>query len=468
MTSQSTTQNTDQSTESGVVNVQTVLNESPFSGFQWVIFALCFLIVLLDGFDTAAIGFIAPSLLSEWGIDKSHLGPVLSAALFGLAFGALSAGPLADRIGRKTVLIIAAVVMGGASIVSGLVHSLEGLTIWRFITGLGLGAAMPNAITLMNEYCPDKKRSFITNCMFCGFPIGSAMGGFIAAWMIPHFGWRSLLIVGGVIPLILAVIMIVMLPESVRFMVLKGYSADRVRKVMARISASTRNATRFVLDDNAQRAAEAKQGPQGLRLVFSQKYLVGTLSLWVTYFMGLVIVYGLVNWMPVLFKEAGVPAGQAAVIAALFQLGGVGAIFVGLLMDRWNANLIIAVGYFLTSLGVAFIGQVLGGSVGSLVAAVFVAGLLMNAAQSSMQALAAEYYPTECRASGVSWMLGIGRFGGIAGSFLVAELARRHVELPMVFIVVAIPGVIAALALLVKNRYAGGAPKSLAGLGGGH
>ena len=184
MTSQTTKQNTDPK----VVNVQTVLNENPFSGYQWVIFALCFLIVLLDGFDTAAIGFIAPSLLNEWSIDKSHLGPVLSAALFGLAFGALSAGPLADRIGRKTVLIIAAVVMGGASITSGLVHDLQGLTIWRFITGLGLGAAMPNAITLMNEYCPDKKRSFITNCMFCGFPIGSALGGFIAAWMIPHFG----------------------------------------------------------------------------------------------------------------------------------------------------------------------------------------------------------------------------------------------------------------------------------------
>ncbi len=238
---------------------------------------------------------------------------------------------------------------------------------------------------------------------------------------------------------------------------------------MVRIAAGTRNAARFVLNDGGEAAAQAQQGPQGLRLVFSQKYLVGTLALWVTYFMGLVIVYGLVNWMPVLFKEAGVPASQAAVIAALFQLGGVGAIFVGLLMDRWNANLIIATGYFLTSLGVAFIGQVLGGGVGMLVASVFIAGLLMNAAQSSMQALAAEYYPTECRASGVSWMLGIGRFGGIAGSFLVAELSRRHLELPQVFMVVAIPGVIAALALLVKNRYAGGAPRtSMLGLGGAH
>ena len=452
MTSQTSKQNTDPT----VVNVQTVLNESPFSRFQWGIFFLCFLIVLLDGFDTAAIGFIAPSLLGEWGIDKSHLGPVLSAALFGLAFGALGAGPLADRVGRKTVLIIASVVMGGASIASGLVHDLQGLTIWRFITGLGLGAAMPNAITLMNEYCPDSKRSFITNCMFCGFPIGSAFGGFIAAWMIPHFGWRSLLIVGGVVPLILAVLMIVMLPESVRFMVLKNYSADRVRKVMVRIAAGTRNAARFVLNDSSAAAAQAQQGPQGLRLVFSQKYLVGTLALWVTYFMGLVIVYGLVNWMPVLFKEGGLDPKTATLVAALFPLGGVGAVFFGWLMDRFNANRIIAVGYALTAVSIWWIGQE-AGNLGWLVVAVFVAGTIMNTAQSSMPALAAAYYPTSGRATGVAWMLGIGRFGGIAGSFLVAELTVRNLGFSQIFTVVAVPGLIAAAALIIKQM---ASPKS--------
>lgn len=457
----------------GSVNVQTLLNEHPFSGFQWVIFALCFLIVLIDGFDTAAIGFIAPSLISEWGIEKSHLGPVLSAALFGIAFGALSAGPLADRLGRKSVLTTAVVLMGVASLVSALSSSLTELSIWRFITGLGLGAAMPNAVTLMNEYCPDSKRSFITNAMFCGFPVGSAFGGFFAAWMIPHFGWRSLLILGGVVPLALAVLMIAALPESVRFMVARRYPAERIRRALSRITGRAVEATGFTLGETAAAPgasagadADASAGPQGLRLVFSRKFIVGTLMLWTTYFMGLVIVYGLVNWMPVLFREAGIAPGQAAIIAALFQLGGFGAIFFGLLMDRGNANLIIACGYFLTCLAVMAIGQVLGSGVPVLVAAVFVAGLLMNTSQSSMQALAAEYYPTAGRASGVAWMLGIGRFGGIAGSFLVAELSSRHLALPSVFLVVGIPGLIAALALLVKNRVAG--PSQAALKTGGH
>ena len=462
MTSQST------SPGRGSVNVQTLLNEHPFSGFQWVIFILCFLIVLIDGFDTAAIGFIAPSLINEWGIEKTHLGPVLSAALFGIAFGALSAGPLADRLGRKSVLTVAVVLMGVASIVSAMSSTLTELSIWRFVTGLGLGAAMPNAVTLMNEYCPDSKRSFITNAMFCGFPVGSALGGFFAAWMIPHFGWRSLLIFGGVVPLVLSVLMIVALPESVRFMVVKGYPAERIRRALSRITGRVIEATGFTLGEAnaASSGANAVAGPQGLRLVLSRKFIVGTLMLWITYFMGLVIVYGLVNWMPVLFKEAGIPPGQAAIIAALFQLGGFGAIFFGLLMDRGNANLIIAGGYFLTCLAVMLIGQVLGSGVPALVAAVFVAGLLMNTSQSSMQALAAEFYPTAGRASGVSWMLGIGRFGGIAGSFLVAELSSRHIALSSVFLIVGIPGLIAALALLVKNQVAG--PSQAARPSGGH
>ncbi|SCK15790.1 MFS transporter, AAHS family, 4-hydroxybenzoate transporter [Variovorax sp. HW608] len=437
-------------------NVQTLLNETPFTPYQWMVFGLCFLIVLLDGFDTAAIGFIAPSLISEWGIDKSALGPVLSAALFGLAFGALSAGPLADRFGRKSVLTVAVVIMGAASLVSASSGSLTSLTFWRFITGLGLGAAMPNAVTLMNEYCPDSKRSFITNCMFCGFPVGSAFGGFFAAWLIPHFGWRSLLILGGIVPLLLAVLMLVALPESVRFMVARHYPADRIRKILSRITPRAAAADSFTLHELHEPAhAAGQEGPQGLRLIFTPKFIVGTLMLWIAYFMGLVIVYGLVNWMPVLFKEAGVPPAQASVVAALFQLGGVGAIFFGLLMDRWNANLIIATGYFVTCLAVAMIGQVLGAGVPTLVVAVFLAGLVMNAAQSSMQALAAEFYPTSGRASGVSWMLGIGRFGGIAGSFLVAELSRRHLELPQVFLIVGIPGLIAAAALVIKNRVTG-------------
>lgn len=429
------------------VNVQTLLNEHPFSRFQWLVFALCFAIVLIDGFDTAAIGYIAPSLMSEWGVAKSALAPVLSAALFGLAAGALASGPLADRFGRKAVLVASVLVMGAACLVSSLAGSLESLTLWRFITGMGLGAAMPNAVTLMSEYCPQSRRAMLTNAMFCGFPLGSALGGFLAAWMIPTFGWRSVLVLGGIAPLLLLVLLVLWLPESVRYMLTKAYDSERIRAVLQRIAGdAVHGVQRFVMTES--RVVE--QGQSGLAVVLSKRYRLGSVMLWIAYFMGLVIFYALMNWMPVLFKEGGLDPKTATLVAALFPLGGVGAIVCGWLMDRFNATAVVAIGYALTAVSIWWIGQT-ADQLGWLVVAVFAAGTIMNTAQASMPALAAAYYPTSGRATGVAWMLGIGRFGGIAGSFLVAEMALREMGFSAIFSVVAIAGVLASLALLVKH-----------------
>lgn len=448
-----TSQASKQSTDKTVANVQTVLNDHPFSGYQWVIFALCFFIVLLDGFDTAAIGYIAPSLIAEWGVAKPDLAPVLSAALFGLAGGAMCSGPLADKFGRKAVLVGSVAVFAVACMASGYTHDLTSMTAWRFVTGLGLGAAMPNAVTLMSEYCPENRRATITNAMFCGFPLGAAFGGFLAAWMIPHFGWRSVLHLGGIAPMLLLVLLVLLLPESVRYMVAKSYSADRIRKPLARIAGNAvASVQKFVMTENKATV----EGKSGMGVVLSKQYAVGTIMLWIAYFMGLVIFYALMNWMPVLFKEGGLDPKTATLVAALFPLGGVGAVFFGWLMDRFNANRIIAVGYALTAVSIWWIGQE-AGNLGWLVVSVFVAGTIMNTAQSSMPALAAAYYPTSGRATGVAWMLGIGRFGGIAGSFLVAELTVRNLGFSQIFTVVAVPGLIAAAALIIKQM---ASPKS--------
>jgi AAHS family 4-hydroxybenzoate transporter-like MFS transporter len=439
-------------TASRPVDVQALLNSSRFSAYQWLVFALCFTVVLLDGFDTAAIGYIAPSLIKEWGVSKPMLAPVLSAALFGLAAGALCAGPLADRLGRKRVLVAAVAVFGVGCLASGFSADLTQLTVLRFLTGVGLGAAMPNAVTLMSEYCPDARRATITNAMFCGFPLGAAFGGFLAAWLIPHFGWRSVLWLGGVAPMLLIVAMLAALPESVRYMVARRDDVARVRAVLVRINAElARQASSFVLSEHKSHGAADAQAQTGLRLVLSRRYVVGSVAMWVAYFMGLVIFYALINWMPILFKESGMAPATATLISALFPLGGVGAVLAGWLMDRYNANWVIVVGYVLTAVAVWAIGSVVG-QVGGLMVVVFVAGALMNTTQSSMPALAASYYPTSGRATGVAWMLGVGRFGGIAGSYLVAVLQARHLDLASVFAVVAVPGLIAAVAVLVKQR----------------
>ncbi len=464
-----------------IVNVQRFINEQRFSGFQWLIFAMCFVIVLLDGFDTAAIGFIAPSLLTEWHLTRPALSPVLSAALFGLACGALAAGPLSDHLGRRALLIGAVLVFGCACVASAFSTSLTQLTVLRFLTGLGLGAAMPNAATMMSEFCPDRRRATIVNLMFCGFPLGAAVGGFFAAWLIPHFGWRSVLIVGGGAPLLLVVALSLWLPESVRHMVAHRYASARIAATLNRIagtgSITSRHAHPAMGRDDRTRATDAlsaasifvmtetatpTDGRGGLRLVLSRHYLLGSVMLWLAYFMGLVIFYASINWMPLLFKEAGLGQQRAALISALFPLGGVGAVLCGVLMDKFNATRIIAACYALTAVSMYCIGKALG-NVGLLTVAVFAAGVLMNTAQSSMPALAAAFYPTQGRATGIAWMLGIGRFGGIAGSFLVAELARQQFTISGIYAVVAIAGVLSCLALLIKEAVArGGALPPLA------
>jgi len=428
------------------VDVQDFLNRHPFSAFQWRIFAICFLIVLLDGFDTAAIGYIAPSLLKEWGLSRAALAPVLSAALFGLAAGGLVAGPCADRFGRKKVLVLAVALFGVACTWSAFSGDLMQLTILRFVTGLGLGAAMPNAVTLMSEYCPDQRRSLLTNAMFCGFPLGAALGGFLAAWMIPQWGWRSVLELGGAVPVVLSAVMLFALPESVRYLVANRLPAERIRNALKHISRSVLEAPSFFM---AEKSAAAAASGNGLKVIMSRSFITGTLMLWLAYFMGLVIFYALINWMPILFKDAGLDARTATLVSSLFPLGGVGAILLGWMMDRFNPNRVIALCFGLTAVSIYAIGFSTG-SVALLMLVVFVGGTLMNTAQSSLPALAAAYYPTQGRATGVAWMMGVGRFGGVAGSFLVAELARRQMGVEQIFGVVAIAGVFAALALLVK------------------
>lgn len=495
------------------LDVQVLLDRAPFGAFRWRVFVLCFLIVLLDGFDTAAIGYIAPSLMAEWQVPKPALAPVLSAALFGLAAGALSAGPLADRLGRKRVLVGSVAVFGAGCLASAFAADLQTLTWLRFLTGVGLGAAMPNAVTLMSEYSPTQRRSLITNAMFCGFPLGASCGGFLAAWMIPAFGWRSVLLLGGILPLVLVLVLLVALPESVRHMVTHRWPAARIRRVLARIAGERAAAAEYyVLPESAEdgggrasspgagaRAAtmpagetaaghemlagrtmaagqemaaaramagadkgtdgrQAARAPQdglhdaaagGLRLVLSRPYRVGSVMLWVAYFMGLVVFYAMVNWMPVLFSSIDIEAATATRITALFPLGGVAAIVLGWLMDRHDPTRVLAVGYALTALSIWAIGQAVG-QLGLLMALVFAAGVVMNATQAAMPALAAGFYPTRGRATGVAWMLGVGRFGGVAGSFLVAALAARDVGFAGILTVLAIPGLIAMVALLVK------------------
>ncbi|MFM0336176.1 MFS transporter [Paraburkholderia fungorum] len=434
---------------SEVLDVRDFIDRQKFSPYQWLILALCFLIVAADGFDTAAAGFVAPALAKEWGLTRLELGPVLSAALIGSVIGALIAGPLADRIGRKRVLVGAVFAFGALSLACMQAHSIEVLATLRLFSGIGLGAAMPNATTMISEYVPAKHRGLLVNVMFCGFTVGASAGGFAAALLIPEAGWRSVFFVGGVTPLVLAAALLVFLPESVRFMVAKSWPATRINSVLSRIAGTTVAGQRFTLHEQS-----GGEKSTSVALILSKHFRAGTLLLWLTYFMGLLVYFLLTNWLPTLLKDSGMTLKQASLITALFPLGGgLGSVACGYLMDRVNAHRVVAATYVLTGVFLWSIGQLSSGVfyIGMLI---FIAGICLNGAQVSMPAIAAAFYPTNGRASGVAWMLGTGRIGGIVGSMAGATLPLAGRGLGSILGMLAIPAFIAAAALLLKDYIA--------------
>ncbi|MBI6918454.1 MULTISPECIES: MFS transporter [Pseudomonas] len=429
------------------LDVQSFINQQPLSRYQWRVVLLCFLIVFLDGLDTAAMGFIAPALSQEWGIDRASLGPVMSAALIGMVFGALGSGPLADRFGRKGVLVGAVLVFGGFSLASAYATNVDQLLVLRFLTGLGLGAGMPNATTLLSEYTPERLKSLLVTSMFCGFNLGMAGGGFISAKMIPAYGWHSLLVIGGVLPLLLALVLMVWLPESARFLVVRNRGTDKVRKTLSPIAPQVvAEAGSFTVPE--QKAVAARNV---FAVIFSGTYGLGTMLLWLTYFMGLVIVYLLTSWLPTLMRDSGASMEQAAFIGALFQFGGVlSAVGVGWAMDRFNPHKVIGIFYLLAGVFAYAVGQSLG-NITVLATLVLIAGMCVNGAQSAMPSLAARFYPTQGRATGVSWMLGIGRFGAILGAWSGATLLGLGWNFEQVLTALLVPAALATVGVIVKG-----------------
>ncbi|OHX13853.1 4-hydroxybenzoate transporter [Chromobacterium sphagni] len=428
----------------GSVDLQHLIDSRRFSPYQWLLLTLCFLIVVLDGFDTAAIGYIAPSLITDWGVTRQALAPVISAALFGLAAGAIFAGPLADRFGRRMVLIVSVLFFGGWNLVTATADSIQLLTAYRFATGLGLGAAMSNGLTLIAEFAPRKRRALLMSIVFCGFPAGAALGGLFASWLIPAYGWRSVLLVGGWAPLVLAGLLLLWLPESVRYMLMSGKPMEKVFRTMARVMQDPLHGIQRLT------CVEDKpvSGHSAIGQILSRDYLLGSLMLWLTYFMGLLIFYLLTGWMPLLMKDAGFTTSKAVLLTALFPLGGaIGTVIAGWLMDKLNPRRVVMTTFLLTGVLLFSVGRAHDLELLSLL--IFLAGGTMNAGQTSMGFLAADFYPTHCRATGMSWMLGFGRFGGIFGALIGAELMSWQLGFSGFFGLLAIPAMIAVLALAV-------------------
>ncbi|HAT1574483.1 TPA: aromatic acid/H+ symport family MFS transporter [Raoultella ornithinolytica] len=430
---------------SHVVDVKSWIDARPISRFQWNVLLLCFVIIMLDGYDAAVMGFIAPALIEDWGISRAQMGPVLGAAMFGVAIGALVAGPLSDRYGRKRILLWSVALFALFSLAAALAQSPSQLALMRFLTGLGLGAVMPNCVTLVAEYMPERRKGLMITLMYSGFNVGSGLGGFIAAGLLSHYSWHSALIFGGVLPLVVLPFMVVMLPESAMNMVARRLPATHIARVLNRLGGSFSSETRFQL--NAPQISRHNKVTQ----LFRNGYARGTLALWLTYFMGLFVIYLLNGWLPTILRSGGLSLQQAAIITGLFQLGGpLGGILVGYLMDRTSAKAVIAITYFLGCLCLLTQGLMDFGSA-ALSVLIFISGMCINGAQNGLQAYSPAYYQTEIRATGVSWMHGIGRTGAILSSTLGGVIMLAVPGHSSIFLVLALPACLAGAAILLHR-----------------
>ncbi|MDR7342510.1 AAHS family 4-hydroxybenzoate transporter-like MFS transporter [Pantoea alhagi] len=397
--------------------------------------------------DIALMGFIAPALRSAWQISSHQLGMAIGAALVGLALGAMFAGPLADRYGRRWIIISSVFFFGLWTLATAMAQNIEQMMLFRLLTGLGLGAAMPNVGTLVAEYAPERQRAFLITVVFCGFTFGAASGGFAASWLIPNFGWHAVLLLGGILPLMLLPLLLRYLPESVRFLLAQQAADWRIRAIVEKMwPGSTTPYSTFVYP-------LPMPGAGGIRTVLSVQYRFGSLMLWGGYFMGLFLVYLIGSWMPALIGDMGLSVTAAALITAMYQAGGtVGSLFAGWLMDRVNANRALAAIYFCGGLAAILLGCA---SAQPLLMALiaFCCGFCFNGANTGMNALAASYYPTSARATGSSWMHGIGRIGAILSAFAGAEMLALGWSFSQIFMLLALPAALTTLMLLAKQRW---------------
>jgi MFS transporter, AAHS family, 4-hydroxybenzoate transporter len=437
------------------VNVPELIDQQKISAFQIRTAVLCAAVVFMDGFDAQAIGYVAPTLSKAWSLKPGELGPVFSAGLFGLMLGALAFSPLADRIGRKPVIIFCTLWFGVASLLTVTADSTTSLLAWRFITGLGLGGAMPNPIALTCEYAPQRSRATMIMLMFVGFSLGSAVGGAIAAQLVPSYGWQSVFWLGGVFPILLAPILIFWLPESIRLLALKGSRNEQVAGLIKQINP----ALEFV---PGTRFAAPEERPEGFPVghLFTEGRALATVLIWVMFFTNLLVLYFCATWLPTVINNTGVSVRLAVIATALFQVGGiVGTLVLAVLIERFGPYRVLAGAYFAAAILIAAIGQA-GSAIELIIPAVFGAGFCVVGAQIGANALTATFYPTFIRSTGVGWALGIGRIGSIIGPTLGGMMLALQWHTPTIFLAGAVPvfiAAVAAFAMGTRQRPAAGA-----------
>lgn len=385
----------------------------PLSRYQLMVFALCFTLILIDGFDTQAVAFAGPALRQQFGAET--LGLIFGSGLLGGLVGGVTFGTLGDRFGRRRLLLVALVLIAVGSLATTLASTPQELAAIRFATGLGLGGAIPNVLAVTAEYAPAERRSTLVAIVFSGFPLGAVVGSVLSSYVVPEWGWRAVFAIGGIAPALCLPIVARYLPESLQFLSRHGRTAE-LNTHIERMGP----AAHALLSDEKQHHNAAKSG--SVSQLFSPGLAASTSLIWLTYFVSLLCIYCLINWLPTLAAESGLPLRTALLAIGTINIGSiVGNVVLARLADRTNSYAFTGASYIVGALCIGSLGIATGSSAQMLFVA-FAAGLFSVGAQMSVTALVARIYPSAIRATGIGWSFGVGRLGGVAGPVVAGFL----------------------------------------------
>lgn len=428
------------------VDITALADNGKITGFHILLFALCAMSLIMDGFDAQAMGFVGPEIQTAFDLSRPQFGGLLSAGNFGLMLGALLFTMIGDRLGRRPVLIFGTLFYGVLSILTAQAETETQLLTLRFIGGLGLGAVVPNATALIGEYSPKRLRVTLMMAITVGFTVGAAFGGVVATWLVPDYGWQSVFYFGGIVPLVIGIAMFFWLPESLQLLVVRG-KTDRIAAWIRRVHPEVE-----VGPDTEYVSAE--QGRKGVPV----KYLLAegrapvTLLYWFVNFTNLLNLYFLAGLLPSILTDAGLDTSTARIVATILQLGGVvGTFGFAWLIAKRGFTPMLTVGFAVASIAIALIGSPFALTVVPvLIVIIFITGWCIIGGQPGLNALAATYYPTDMRSTGIGWGLGWGRTGAIVGPLIGGQLGGWNPQ--YVFFVFAIPAAASAVAMLILHR----------------
>jgi AAHS family benzoate transporter-like MFS transporter len=427
------------------IDVHKVADEARFNGFHGLVLFWCALIIIFDGYDLAVAGIALPSIMKQMGVDATQAGFMVSSALFGMMFGAIFLGTIADRIGRRWAIVICIVLFSVFTAAAGMTSDPVTFSITRFLAGLGIGGVMPNVVAQMTEYAPRKVRSTMVTLMFSGYAVGGMLAAVLGKRLIESHGWQSVFLAAA-LPVVLIPFILKSLPESMPFLLKQGRH-DELKAIVAKLDPGFRPTAedRFVLPA-ADKAASAP-----VRLLFQDGRGFSTVMFWIAFFMCLFMVYALSSWLTKLMAGAGYSLGSALTFVLTLNFGAMlGAVGGGWLADRFSIKWVLFSMYVLAAVSITLLGVPM--PTEALFFVVGLAGASTIGTQIVTYAYAGQFYPMAIRSTGIGFASGVGRSGAILAPIVIGTLVGMALPLQQNFIAIAVPAVIAAVAVAMINQ----------------